>query len=298
MDETSQGLVCRGEHCRKDYPVVDGVALLIDEEKSVFSIENILDQHEVFVRHKSGLKTIMGRFVPEISKNVKARKNYTKFAGLLHGQGTPARVLVLGCGSLGEGMGILLADKDIELVETDVAWSGRTALICDAHSIPFENGVFDGVVVQAVLEHVVDPYACAGEIWRVLKKDALVYAETPFMQQVHGGAYDFTRFTHLGHRRLFRHFSEIESGAVGGSGMALAWAYEYFLMSLSTSRNIRAGMKTFARLTAFYLKYLDPFLIDRPGTLDDAAGLYFMGRKAEKPISDRELIGLYRGMSG
>ena len=50
------------------------------------------------------------------------------------------------------------------------------------------------------------------EIYRVLKSDGIVYIETPFMQQVHGGKYDFTRFTYLGHRRLFARFQEIESG--------------------------------------------------------------------------------------
>ena len=52
----------------------------------------------------------------------------------------------------------------------------------------------------------------------MLKDDGLVYAETPFLQQVHGGPYDFTRFTHLGHRRLFRKFIELESGATAGAG--------------------------------------------------------------------------------
>lgn len=298
LEASASELRCRASSCGRIYPIVEGVPLLIAEEKSLFSIADILEQHVTFTHHRPGLKEKIARFVPEISKNVKAEVNLHKFAGLLRQSAATARVLVLGCGSLGEGMEVLLAEKDIELVETDIAWSGRVALICDAHSIPFEDGAFDGVVVQAVLEHVIDPYLCVAEIWRVLKRDALVYAETPFMQQVHGGAYDFTRFTHLGHRRLFRHFNEIESGAVGGSGMALAWAYQYFMMSLGTSPTMRTALKTFARLTSFWLKYLDPLLIDRPGTLDAAAGVYFVGRKAEEPISDRELIGQYRGMSG
>ena len=66
-------------------------------------------------------------------------------------------------------------------------------------------------------------------MYRVLKYDGLVYAETPFMQQVHMGKYDFHRFTHLGHRRLFRDFSQIESGVMCGLGMALACGYYYFI---------------------------------------------------------------------
>ena len=54
-----------------------------------------------------------------------------------------------------------------------------------------------------MLEHAVDPDRVAAGIHRVLKPQALVHAETPIMQQVREGAYDFTWFTVLGHRYLF-----------------------------------------------------------------------------------------------
>ncbi len=150
---------------------------------------------------------------------------------------------------MGEGIEAITAHPRIELVESDAAFGPRTTLVCDAHSLPFEDNSFDGVIVQAVLEHVVDPWRCVEEIHRVLKEDSLVYAETPFMVQVHGGRYDFTRFTHLGHRRLFRKFEEIESGAVCGPGMALAWSYRYFLLSFTTSKLLRSLIGVFVRLT-------------------------------------------------
>ena len=43
-----------------------------------------------------------------------------------------------------------------------------------------------------------------------------MYAETAFMQQVVHERYDFTRFTHVGMRRLFRGFRELRSGPVAG----------------------------------------------------------------------------------
>lgn len=192
-------------------------------------------------------------------------------------------------------METLVNHPAIELVETDVSFGPRTLLICDAHDIPFEDKSFDGVIVQAVLEHVVDPYRCCEKIYRVLKEQGIVYAETPFIQQVHGGPYDFTRFTHLGHRRLFRKFEEIDSGAVCGPGMALAWTYQYFLLSFTTSRTFRRLLKVFARLTSFYLKYFDYYLNNKQGTLDAASGYYFIGRKVDQVLSDRDLIKLYKG---
>jgi ubiquinone/menaquinone biosynthesis C-methylase UbiE len=189
----------------------------------------------------------------------------------------------------------LIGNGSVDLVEIDVSFGQRTMLICDAHDIPFDDESFDGVIVQAVLEHVVDPYRCVDEIHRVLRRDGVVYAETPFLQQVHGGAYDFTRFTHLGHRRLFRRFDEIDSGAACGPGMALAWSYEYFLLSFAQSRVSRAVLAAFSKLTSFYLKYLDEYLIHKAGAIDAASGTYFMGRKGTHVLSDRELIGLYKG---
>jgi hypothetical protein len=124
-----------------------------------------------------------------------------------------------------------------------------------------------------------------------------VYAETPFMQQVHGGRYDFTRFTHLGHRRLFRMFDEIESGVACGPGMALAWAYQYFLLSFVSSRTSRAVVRIMAAFTSFYLKWCDRYLANSPGALDAASGCYFLGRKGERALTDREIVALYRGAS-
>ena len=55
-------------------------------------------------------------------------------------------------------------------------------------------------------------------------------------------------------------------------------------------------MRIFAGYTAFWLKYFDHLLIDKPGALDAASGYYFLGRKSTVVLSDRELLGLYRGM--
>ena len=130
----------------------------------------------------------------------------------------------------------------------------------------------------------------------VLKEGGVVYVETPFMQQVHAGRYDFTRFTHLGHRRLFRRFEEIESGVVGGPAMALSWSIQYFLYSAVSSRQARRVVTVATRLLLFWLKYLDFYLNKKPGALDAASGYYFLGRRSNHTLSDRDLVKLYRGL--
>jgi len=151
---------------------------------------------------------------------------------------TNANILVVGGSIKGEGADIIYSNKSFEITGMDVSFGPYTKIIADGHDIPFEDETFDCVIVQAVLEHVLDPQRCVAEIHRVLKSSGVVYAETPFMQQVHMKQYDFTRFTHLGHRRLFRYFEEIEHAPLMGPGTVLAWSYAHFIKSFTSSDKI------------------------------------------------------------
>lgn len=297
LKRVSQEFECQRPECSTAFPILDGLPVLLNEKSSVFTIDDFASHRNTFFSDagKSKLNKTLRRLKPTISRNISAKQNYRHLSELLLRQSTSPRVLVLGGSRLGSGMEAIAYTPSIEWVATDVSFGPLVALICDAHDIPFEDQSFDGVIAQAVLEHVVDPYRCAEEVHRVLKEQGIVYAETPFMQQVHGRQYDFTRFTHLGHRRLFRRFEEIKSGAVCGPGMAFAWSYQYFLMSFATSKSLRTCLRVFANLTSFYLTYLDYFLIEKPGTLDAASACYFMGRKSGDTLSDRELLKLYKG---
>jgi SAM-dependent methyltransferase len=114
--------------------------------------------------------------------NPVAMSNSTKFIDLLKRESRRPVVLVVGGGTIGSGADELYHDDSIELVGTDVYASPHTVLVADAHRLPFEDGVFDGVWVQAVLEHVLEPATVVAELHRVLRPEGLVYAETPFMQ--------------------------------------------------------------------------------------------------------------------
>ncbi len=137
----------------------------------------------------------------------------------------------------------------------------------------------------------------AEEIFRVLRKGGLVYADSPFMVPVHGGTHDFLRFSSVAHRRLFRHFSHVESGISGGPGSALALSIQGFMLSFARSARGRAAAKVLCRLGFFWLKYFDHLLKNRPGSWDAALGTYFVGQKQERPTADRDLIQQYPGTS-
>jgi SAM-dependent methyltransferase len=296
---TTEGAVCVGIQCRSRFPSVDGVPILINEANSIFSLDDFKRRQDTtFKLHRSRLQSMLDGvldLLPDISTSIGTTENYARLRDLLRAQADYPKVLVIGGSILGQGMEALAGARDLELVATDVSFGPLTAVVCDAHDIPFADETFDGVIAQAVLEHVVDPHRCVDEIHRVLKQGGVVYAETPFMQQVHMGRFDFTRFTHSGHRRLFRRFEEIAGGPVCGPGMALAWSYQYFLVSFAKSRTMRGVLRALARVTSFYLKYADFYLINKPAAIDAASGFFFMGRKAGTVLSDRELIKYYKG---
>lgn len=292
---STEALVCTQSACAREYPIVDGIPVLINESRSLFSVADFLGSKATTFIPAGRLATLAERLLPTISCNIGTEGNYEAFASVLLAQTSRPRVLVVGGSIIGNGMKPLVANQNIELVETDVSLGTRTKVICDGHDLPFADQSFDGVIAQAVLEHVLDPHRCVDEIHRVLKAGGAVYAETPFMQQVHMGKYDFTRFTDLGHRRLFRGFQEVRSGIACGPAMALAWSIEYFLLSFTRRRVTRMAARGAARLATFWLKYLDYYLVKQPGAYDAASGFYFLGTKTSTLLTDYDLIERYRG---
>jgi SAM-dependent methyltransferase len=198
-------------------------------------------------------------------------------------------LLVIGGGAIGPGVDTFLQDDSLQVIATDVYASANTQLIADAHKLPFDDAVFDGVWIQAVLEHVLEPQLVVDEIWRVLKPTALVYAETPFMQQVHERAYDFTRFTASGHRWLFRRFEQIAAGVNKGfgPGHALAWSVRWFVRAFAGDKIANA-----AAIPFYWLRLLDRFTRAR-ARADGALGIYFLGRKSEHSLVPKDMVAYY-----
>lgn len=297
LEEEMNTLVCTDNVCRSIFPIMDGVPVLINERESLFRIDEIIADRAVPAKSRS--RTWKQRIVdalPPLGRNYRAAENYARLREELRKRpGAKKRVLVVGGGVLGCGVEKLAEDSTIELFETDVFFGPRTRYIVDAHDLPFRDGLFDAVIMQGVLGALIDPNKAIREMERVLQPDGLVYVETPFVQQVCMGRFDFQRYSHLGLRRLFSSFEEIRSGAQAGPAMALAWSYQYLLWSFVTSRTGRSMMLAVARLTAWWLPHLDRFLLDRAAGIDGASGVFFLGRKSERRLSSRELIALYRG---
>lgn len=283
------------------YPIVDGTPILINEEKSIFQIEHFvkaeittMDLRRKEERVNTPIKKIkyfLNQITPPKSRSVTDFNSQQALDEVLR-EKPDATVLVIGAGDAR-----FTASGGGNVVYSDVALAPDTHLIADAHDIPFQDATFDAVFAIAVLEHVADPFRTVSEIRRVLKPEGLVYSVTPFMQQVHMGRYDFTRFTALGHRRLFNWFDECRSGVANGPGMVITWGIEYMLSSFSERPFLRRLLRSAARFVAWPFLLADRYLAKKAGSYDCASAYYFFGRLRDTPLHDRDIIAQYKGMN-
>ena len=220
LRENGGVLRCTNLHCRgaSGFPLASNKPVLIDFDNSV------LDES----RFRAGSGSSPTRRRPTRwfdrftrTRNRVAEVNGPRFAQLLRRQSAQPVLLIVGGGSRGAGTECLYSDPNLRVVSFDIYNSDEVDFVADGHSIPLASGSVDGVWIQAVLEHVLVPENVVAEIHRVLMPGGLVYAETPFIQQVHEAAYDFTRYTESGHRWLFRRFDLIDSGACVGPAEGL-----------------------------------------------------------------------------
>ncbi|ETR77468.1 methyltransferase type 11 [Afipia sp. P52-10] len=292
LDLDHDPIRCTNTDChytRAGFPRASGQPVLIDFDRSIFDRAAYADDRGSVMKRDDtgrGMAVRLRRMLTGANP-VTPEKSREMVIRLLQQAPNPL-VLVIGGGAIGAGADPLYATGNIRVIGTDVYASANTDVVADGHFLPFQDAVFDGVWIQAVLEHVLDPSTVVAEIHRVLKPGGVVYADTPFIQQVHEQAYDFTRFTLSGHRWLFRHFEEIDSGAVGGAGKALVWSIRYVALSLGLSTRLA----TLVALPFFWVRFIDRFA--RPGPKSDAAsGVYFFGRRSDRTLQAKDMLRYY-----
>jgi SAM-dependent methyltransferase len=125
-------------------------------------------------------------------------------------------------------------DRDIshlisgQLVNQDIETGKHNANI-QVHSplddIPFDDGYFDAIICNAVLEHVENPEKVLAEFARVLRPSGTLYLCVPFMQPEHLDPTDFQRYTVDGLAALVRRhgFDVREASAMHSVYTTLGW---------------------------------------------------------------------------
>jgi uncharacterized protein YbaR (Trm112 family) len=292
--------VCTTTSCRRfgePFPIIQGKPVLIDPDNSVISLDELGATQgsspiqrpispSLRLRH-----WVLGAVVE--APNYVAACQIRKLLEIMGKRDEPATrptVLVIGGGRMGDQTEELYHASEVNVIAFDIYVSPLTQFVADAHSIPVVSESIDAVVIQAVLEHVLEPWKVVDEIHRILKDDGLVYADTPFLQPVHEGPYDFTRFTDSGHRALFKRFAIIDSGLLRGSGTTLSWCFADFVRALTRSTTLAA----MTRFLTFWMSRLNRFL-DHRQSLDSASSVFFFGRKSQTTASPRELVEYYQG---
>jgi SAM-dependent methyltransferase len=276
-------------NCGAGYPSVDGRPILFKPGNDLFDVSDYADakpDQAIPAQRKSSLTGL--------SVNLSIDRMIAQLLTLLGD--APRTILIVGGGRQRGWLDPMLKAKTRhQVIYCDVDKWADVDVFCDAHDLPFADGFADAVIQTAVLEHVMYPDRVAAEMARVVKADGFVYSELPFMQQVHEGAYDFTRFTLGGHRRLFNAFAEIESGMVAGPATALLWAIENFTLAFSPSNGVRRILKAMVRVLFGWIKYFDHLLANKPQAMDGASCTYFLGRRSSAVRSDADIIASYRG---
>ena len=196
--------------------------------------------------------------------------NETKWAELLKRLGPAASILDIGSKDRRIAPGV---------INTDLFIFENVDVISDAHSLPFKEGAFDAVFIDAVLECTKDPNKIVAEIYRVLKKGGYVHCQTPFMQGYVSDPKDYYRWTIDGLREMFRRFRHEDSGVCCGPSSAVAWILrEYFAVFWNNDTMYRAVKFVFGWLL-FPIKYLDIIISKKRHAHIISSAFYYIGRK-------------------
>ncbi len=219
-------------------------------------------------------------FVPSPTLNLSAKSNMIKIKNLVKDRKNPI-ILNLGCGERFIGREIL--EKSYKILNLDIYPFPGVEIIADAHKLPFKNETFDVVICQAVLEHTKAPWLVVDEIFRILKKEGIVYAEIPFLQGFHPSPTDFYRFTIQGAEQLFCGFEKLDLDVCVGPSSTLSWILREYIcgiLSFFSEKRLLRGIGYFiSSWITFPIKYFDFFFFRRPLAHRISSGIYFIGKK-------------------
>jgi SAM-dependent methyltransferase len=151
------------------------------------------------------------------------RSNVTQFlrrVGGLYGSG-PGRLLDIAPQVHEGARPFFPTSVTVETLDINPAarptWIGD---ICNRNTA-LPDGSFDFVVCTEVLEHVLQPFAAAAELRRLLRPGGLLFVTVPFNFRIHGPLPDCWRFTEHGLRALFHNWEIVELEALETSNRFL-----------------------------------------------------------------------------
>ena len=128
------------------------------------------------------------------------RQEITAFAALV-----PAGALVLDAGSGPAPYKSLFEHTKYESADFEqvaIKNYAPSTYVCDLRNIPVEDGRFDFIIFNQVMEHVPEPKLVLAELHRVLRPGGKMLYTGPLFYEEHEQPYDFYRYTQFGVRYL------------------------------------------------------------------------------------------------
>lgn len=122
--------------------------------------------------------------------------------------------------------------------------------VCDLTAIPVEDGRFDRIVCNQVLEHLPEPPRAMAELFRVTAPGGTVFLSAPLFYAEHQQPYDYFRYTRFALRKLFEDAGYVVTEVLWMEGYFGTVAYQFQQMSralpkdLAATRELCAGWRT------------------------------------------------------
>lgn len=101
----------------------------------------------------------------------------------------------------------------------DFKKENKPHIIADVKSLPLKNNSVDGIICNALLEHVDKPFQAINEMYRVLSKGGELALYVPWIYPYHSAPHDYFRYTQDGIRSLTDRFSEVQITPVDFYGL-------------------------------------------------------------------------------
>ena len=174
------------------------------------------------------------------------------------------------------------------VITLEIEANSNVDIVGDGHQLPFHDNVFDAIINEAVLEHVLEPKQIVDEIYRVLKPGGYVCAAVPFLQGFHASPHDYQRYTVPGFNHLFSAFIKIESGACAGPTASLHWIFREYVGLMLSFGNLLAAkiISLIIGWLTFPIILIDYILMINKHSHILASAVYFVGQKEKTTTTE------------
>ena len=186
-------------------------------------------------------------------------------------------------GELGLNVGAGQTDLHSAVLNLDIVPGPFIDCCAQAEFLPFASESFSVVITQETLEHVREPFLAVREMYRVLKKDGVLYCQLPFIIGYHPGPTDYWRFSKEGIQELVEQAGftcEEINVAVGPATGFYRIAVEFVASLMSRFwPGLYHLAKGGAALLLYPIKWLDPLLLKGKQADRIAGGYYVIAHK-------------------